>query len=226
MTVRENATPRRGALTTYFDVLLDPLRAFAALEGRPTWGWAFVLSALLIAAAGMLASPAQDHVQQVGPTPLVTVLLRNLAFGPVDAVISCLFVSAMLFVSGVLSKRRVSFVYAWALACNCCLILGIAAAVNGYMIAARGYDAATTGGDLFVLPSLKFLVSAGSPILRAVLYSYNAFNIWYDVILTVGFVHVFHVSSRQAIVTVVAITIVGAIIAGALTAVQTGAIRL
>jgi hypothetical protein len=229
MAVRETSetSPRRGgALTTYFSILLDPLDAFAALESRPTWAWAFVLSALLIAAAGMLASPAQDHIQQVRPTPLVTVLLKNLAFGPVDAVISCLFVSSMLFVSSVLSKRRVSFVYAWALACNCCLILGIAAAVNGYMIAAKGYDAATTRGDLFVLPSLKFLVSAGSPILRAVLYSYNAFNIWYDVLLAVGFVYVFHVSNRQAIVTVVAITIIGAIVAGTLTAVQTGLIRL
>jgi hypothetical protein len=44
--------------------------------------------------------------------------------------------------------------------------------------------------------------------------------------LAVGFVYVFHVSNRQAIVTVVAITIIGAIVAGTLTAVQTGAIRL
>jgi hypothetical protein len=226
MTVRETAPPRGGALTTYFGVLFDPTTAFATLENQPTWGWALSLSIVLVAIGGTLVAPASAHIMQgiTETTPDVTALIKNLLFAVLGVGVSCLLVTAILVLSTVLGGGRVSFVHAWALACNCAVITGVASVLNGAIVFGRGPTAAVTMGDLFVLASLKFL--ATSPFLRAFLYTYNAFNIWYYIIATIGFARVLHVGYRQSVITVLVISLFSALLAGTLTAIQTGTLKL
>ncbi|HVA32656.1 MAG TPA: hypothetical protein VNG31_00825, partial [Candidatus Baltobacteraceae bacterium] len=54
-------TPRANGLKTALDTIVAPQEAFERLRSAPTWGWAFLIAAVLLVAGNLLQRPAQLH---------------------------------------------------------------------------------------------------------------------------------------------------------------------
>jgi hypothetical protein len=62
LSVSEPTVDRRSGLLNVVDVVIAPGSAFARLRLVPTWGWSFLVAALLAVAGSLLMQPAMLHV--------------------------------------------------------------------------------------------------------------------------------------------------------------------
>src|SRR5580658_8660898 len=65
MQTQDSAAPPRSGLLTALDIVIAPKAAFTTLREAPTWGWAFLISAVVGIAAAFLLLPTYSHALDV-----------------------------------------------------------------------------------------------------------------------------------------------------------------
>ncbi len=116
----EATVDRRSGLLNVVDIVVAPDTAFARLRQVPTWGWAFLVAALLAVAGSLLMQPATLHVldktlpaqmaaQDAGAIPKwnqmsaddqARTVAKQVAFGKQFAQYSWLIVPVALLIGG------------------------------------------------------------------------------------------------------------------------------
>jgi len=201
---------RRSGLSVVRDVILAPRSAFEALATRTHWGWAYLIVCILGCVGAILQSPAGQHVavamiaqnpthdpriaamspaetQQVIKISTLTQQWLWVAY-PLIAIIAIGVASLILLIGNAIARGTATFVRLFGLAANVAIVnYGIAYFLIGVLTTLRGPDSFYTQRDITnTIPSLAWLVPAGSPKLAAALSVVNPFEIWSFFLIALG----------------------------------------
>ncbi|MDQ6824653.1 MAG: YIP1 family protein [Candidatus Eremiobacteraeota bacterium] len=223
-----------NGLGTYVSILTTPRAAFSQLTAAPTWGWAALIGIVLTLAAAIISLPVQIHLAnamqqaQVSQMPAdqqaqAGAAMAKLSWAtPYFIIGASLFgpwlgwlITAAVFLAGsAISGGQARWNKAWTAAVNAYIITGVATLVGAIIMRLRGPEMMTTVRDAYTLPSLAMLAHGGAKA-AAFLYSYNIFYIWYYVIAVIALEEMMRLRRGSAVVTVVFLSLLGALLASA-----------
>ena len=202
MDLGSTETTRSSGLKTVLDTVVAPKEAFERLRTTPTWGWAFLITLVLYAAASYLMMPAIAHAtqaswpQMVAANPTLSALTPaqqqtqldfvlkfvgfSWAFAIVAVPIVLLFQTIVMTIFKAAGRGDAGFGTLWAVACNVAVpALGISAICAAIIVVLRGPDAFDRTVDVAAsVPSLGMIVPAAAPKLHAFLSAINPFTLW------------------------------------------------
>ena len=205
--------PRSGLLNVV-DVVIAPGTAFARLRLVPTWGWAFLVAALLAVAGSLLTQPAVMHAiatgmpAQLAAAPAIArlpaaqqahVIQQQLAifrfiaqygwlFVPVWILVVGLIQGLVMTVANAIAKGDGSFGKYFALSVTVAVVgLGLASLVTALIVVLRG---AGSFDDMkavqSAVPSLAMLAPGSHGALHGFLEALSVFNLWATALLALG----------------------------------------
>lgn len=234
------AGDRKGGLQSAIDIIVAPNAAFARLRERPTWGWAFLIAALISIGSTLVILPAIEHAVSVGGAAAIAanpqiakmpadqqqkaieqgiavqkIFVRfSWVFGPIFLLVTGLLQAVVMLVGKTIGGGDRDFKYLWALAMN----VQVAGAIGGIALAiivlVRGADSFTDASELQkVLPNLGMLVP-GPRLLTAFFGAFNIAALWQAVLLALGMQSMARISKPVAwIIAIVFLLFLGAIAA-------------
>jgi hypothetical protein len=208
------AAERRNGLTTVIDMIVSPSSAFANLRVAPTWGWAFLIAAVLATIGSLITAPTVAHVMQttmpaqlaanpsiasLPPDQQQTMIARTLAISKVVAQFSFVFLIVGILIAGLIQGLIMmianaighgdgSFKKYFALSVNVSVIgLGISSVVVGIIVLLRGADSFdSTTAVQSAVPSLALLVPGAKGALAGFLGTFHIFALWATALLALG----------------------------------------
>ncbi len=234
--------PKGNGLTTALDIVVSPADAFARLRVVPTWGYAFLIAAVLGMVGGFLGSAASEHATiasipaamaknpaaaqmtpekrqasidaQVGITKAVSKF--NFAFVPLILLVSALLQSVYLLIFNAIVRGEGNFKKYWALAINISIVgIGLGTLVLGVIELIRGPEAFNSQSDLFnALPSLAWIVPGSTGFLHGFLASCSVFALWATGLFAMGLIGMARIKPAQAYVGAGLMLVFGAVIGG------------
>lgn len=240
--------PKGNGLTTALDIVVSPSDAFARLRLVPTWGYAFLIAAVLGMVGAFLGSAASEHAaiasipaamaknaavaamtpekrqavmdQQVGVTKAISKF--NFAFIPVVLLVSALLQSVYLLIFNAIVRGQGSFKKYWALAINISIVgIGLGTLILGVIELIRGPDAFNSQSDLFnALPSLAWIVPGSTGFVHGMLVSFSVFGLWATGLFALGLIGIAQIKPAQAYVGAGIMLLFGAIIGGVFSSFQ------
>jgi hypothetical protein len=206
MNLEAAPTPKASGLKTALDTVLAPKEAFESLRRTPTWGWALLVTIVLLAAGFALQRPAAVHAQAgttrqmlatspfLAGTPPETkqrMIERALHPSAVSAAIgflsllavlfiACLFNALILLGGTALGEGTATFATLWAGSVNIAIpTLGLGALTLGIICTVRGPDAfATTAEMMHAVPGLALLAPGATGALAGFLGAISVFTLW------------------------------------------------
>ncbi len=245
----EATVERRSGLLNVVDVVIAPSTAFARLRLVPTWGWAFLVAALLGIAGSLLTQPAVLHAiatgmpAQLAAAPAIArlpaaqqtqVIQQQLAvfrfiaqygwlFAPVWILVVGAIQALVMTVANAIAKGDGSFGKYFALSVTVAVVgLGLGSLVTALIVMLRG---AASFDDMKAIqtavPSLGMLAPGVHGALRGFLEALSVFNLWATALLALGMTTVGRIPRSAAWVTAALMLLVTAL-AGAYGAAQQG----
>jgi hypothetical protein len=196
------ASQPANGLRTALNIVVAPDAAFAALRERSTWVWAFVITLVASAVAGIVMVPAIVHAftvwypGELAHDPRAAAMTSeqqaqalNVALGfarlgwigtSFSGIIAALVSAVVLLVASAIGRGSVNFGRSFGLAMNVAIVnFAIAQLVVAAIVAARGPDAFSAPIELnFVIPSLAWLAPSAAPKVAAFLAAFNPFSLW------------------------------------------------
>jgi len=204
----------RKGLQTALDITVVPGAALHALREAPTWGWAFLISALVAMAATFALTPALDRAiqrqlpAQLAASPqmaqlpaeqrdaLITQQTQfmqaaarfSFVFIPFGLAIGCALQAAVMLAANTIGNGDGSFKKFWALAVNAAVVgTGIAAFALLAIVLLRGTDGFASPAEIAnALPGLGTFVPPEAKAAAAFFGALNVFAIWDAVLLAAG----------------------------------------
>jgi hypothetical protein len=195
-----------GGLKTAFDTIVAPKDAFDRLRLAPTWGWAFVIAALLLIGGNVMQRPAQIHAavgsmqRMMATNPLFSnmtdqkkaeAIERASHPSPVQTalgmagVVAGLFVavlvnSAVLLLASIAGRGDAGFRRLWAGSMNIAIpTFGFNYVVVGAICLALGPGHFQTSADILrTVPGLAMLAPGAHGVLGGLLLGINVFTLW------------------------------------------------
>ena len=234
--------PKGNGLTTALDIVISPADAFARLRVVPTWGYAFLIAAVLGMVGGFLGSAAGEHAaiagvpaamakntavaamtpekrqeitdRQVGITKVISKF--TFAFIPVILLVSALLQTVYLLIFNAIVRGQGSFKKYWALAINISIVsVGLGTLILGVIELIRGPEAFNSQGDLFnAIPSLAWIVPGSAKFVHGMLVSFSVFGLWATGLFALGLIAIARIKPAQAYVAAGIMLLFGAIIGG------------
>jgi len=226
------ATNRRNGLTTVIDMIVSPSTAFANLREGPTWGWAFLIAAVLGIIGSLMTAPTVAHVMQttmpaqlaanpsiakLPPDQQQAMINNTLAISKIVAQFSFVFIVAAILIAGLVQGLIMmianaighgdgSFKKYFALSVNVSVIgLGLASVVIGIIVLVRGPDSFdSTSAVQSAVPSLALLVPGAKGALAGFLGTFQIFALWGTALLALGMTGVGRIPRGAAWVTAIA----------------------
>jgi MFS family permease len=222
-----------GGLGTALDIAVAPRAAFAALRDNPTWGWAFLIAALLgmlgafaigpivghaaerelqvtLSAAPQVAQLPPDQrqaavAQQISLTQ--TVMRFSFLVVPVGLAAGCALQALIMLAANAIGGGDGTFRKFWALAVNAAVIgTGIASIAMMAIVLLRGAGGFGSAAEIAnSLPGLGTFVPPEAKAAAAFLGVMNVFAIWNMVLLAAGMMVVARLRRGTAIATVLCI---------------------
>jgi Yip1-like protein len=209
---------KTNGLTTVRDMIIAPASAFAAIERRPTWVAALLVTIVCSVIAGILIEPALVHMFQVWyPTQMTGPQFdsltpeqraRTMSFGltfarfgwivtaAVSGIFAALATAVVLFIVARAAGGAASFPRMFSLAMNVAIInFGLSQLVTAVIVLLRGPDAFSSPQDFaLAVPDLAWLAPGAVPKVAAFLAAFNPFSIWSLLLLGAGTASVGRVS--------------------------------
>lgn len=202
MGVDVHVAPKQSGLTTVLNVIAAPREAFTALRLVPTWGWAFIIAAILMIAGTALEAPAARHVgvaqiqRMQSTSPLFAQMsdqkkkdmidkarkpsLTSLFFAPCILLLFALLNTLFMLIGNAVGRGSADFKRLWAGSMNIAVpTLGLGAVVTGLIVMLRGPDAFNSQAEMMrAMPGLGMLPFNGSAVLTTMLATISIFSIW------------------------------------------------
>ena len=194
--------PKASGLSTVLNVIAAPREAFAALRLVPTWGWAFIIAAILMIAGTALEAPAARHVgvaqiQRMQATnPMFAQMsdqkkqamidrarkpsIVGLFFAPVILLLFVLLNTVFMLVGNAVGRGSADFKRLWSGSMNIAVpTVGLGALVTGLIVMLRGADTFGSQTEMMrAMPGLGMLPLGGSPALTTMLATISIFSVW------------------------------------------------
>lgn len=191
-----------NGLPTVVDTIASPAEAFERQRTAPTWGWALVITIVLMLIGAYLQGPAARHVAVVSTQKMMasSTLFANATdaqkqqaiqragqqsiftyVGPVVVLFIAVFFNTILLLLGnAVGRGQADFKRLWAGSMNIAVpTLGIGAIILGAITIVRGADAFDSSLALArAVPSLAMLVPGGGAVLVAFLSGISIFSLW------------------------------------------------
>jgi hypothetical protein len=236
MSTSEVTVDRRGGLANVVDIIIGPNAAFDRLRAVPTWGWAFLVAAVLGIIGSLLATPATLHALQttlpaqlaadpniakLPPDQQQAAIQRALSVTKVIGQLSWLFIPIFLLIiaavqglimliANAIGGGDGSFKKYFALSMNVAIVgLGINSVVTGIIVTLRGPDAFETASAVqSAVPSLALLAPGVKGGLVGFLGAMNIFYLWGAALLALGMVRVGRIKPPVAWTTAVVILLI------------------
>lgn len=206
MTESTAQAPKANGLQTALNTIAAPREAFAAIRIAPTWGWAYIIAAILIFVGGLLFTPASQHAaygwtqhflttkfaesmtdakkQQMladAAHPSAVKAYGGLLFNAlVLPFIVCAFNALFLLIGNAIGRGAGSYKQYFASSMNVLIpSFGLYQIVTGIIGIARGADTFNGFADLFrVMPSLAWVFNAQHGYALGFLSFISVFSIW------------------------------------------------
>jgi hypothetical protein len=200
VTESPQSAPKASGLQTVLNIIAAPKEAFESLRESPTWGWALIVTLVLVVVGTFLMLPAYHHAQDTS-WPQVVAASPSLAgmsaeklaqaktigdffinFLPIIVVVG-LFIgmviqTLIMLVMNAIGRGSATFKTLWASAWNVAITAGIGSILLAVIVSIRGADsfdsqAAVQGA----MPSLG-LLAAHAGKLTNFLSVFTPFSLW------------------------------------------------
>lgn len=195
-------TPKANGFKTVVDTIVAPKEAFESIRVAPTWGWALLISIVLVATGSYLITPALVHAypgtfaQQLATDPrlsgmpqdqqqaVLALTLKGLSFawifGIIVVPISALVAAAIMLIFDKIGHGQGSFGRYWAAACNVSIpVFALGSVIGAVIILLRGADSFSTEQAVQqAVPSLAMLAPGAGVKLTAFLAAITPFALW------------------------------------------------
>jgi Yip1-like protein len=214
-------------------VLVSPVKTFRSIAERPTWAVAFIVLALLGAAVGFLVNARTDQREMIQKqmekfgrqmteeqleeaverAEHPSALMRSLSIvtGLLGQAVAYLFPAFLYWVIFKLVGSEMGFKSSFSTYLHSCVPIGVAVLLTIPVILSRASVQpldALTGGLLASSPA--FLLPEGtSAAVKAVLASFDIFNLWSVVLAVLGYRIVARVSTTAAVSAAVLLFLLG-----------------
>ena len=195
------STVKPNGLKTAWDTIVAPKEALMSLSVAPTWGWAFLIVAVVGMIALYLTVPASIHAMtadwpnQVAKSPQLSAMSpeqqqAGLAMGtkfasftwvisPLIYAIAALISTVILLIFNAIGRGSGTFGKYWAAQWNISLVAALGALILAIVVIVRGPESFNSPLQVqTALPSLAFFVPASSVKLHAFLAVFTPFGIW------------------------------------------------
>jgi hypothetical protein len=189
---------KAGGLNTVLNTIASPKEAFEAIRVAPTWGWAFLIAAILGAIGIFLMLPVIQHssemamnadprmaqmsADQLAAAKKVSAIIINFTplFTIIGLAISLLIQTVIMLIFNVIGRGSAGFKTLWAAAANIAVpTFGIATIIGGVIARVRGADAFTTPQAVQqIMPSLAWIAPNANHRLVALLSVVTPFSLW------------------------------------------------
>lgn len=203
-----------NGLSNVVNVLTAPREAMESIRIAPTWGWAFLIAAILSCLGQYLLTPAVSHAMQAswpaqvaaspqlaGASPAqqqnalnisLAVLRWSWLFSPVILLINALIVTIVMLVFKAIGRGQASFMQLWSAAMNVSVVsVGISSLVTGLIAMVRGSSAYLSTSDVYrATPSLAWLAPHVTLKLSAFLAGFSVISIWAAVLYAMAMMYV------------------------------------
>jgi hypothetical protein len=224
---------KANGLSTVVNVLTAPREAMESLRIAPTWGWAFLIAAILSCLGQYLLTPAVSHAMQAswpaqvaaspqlaGASPAqqqnalnisLAVLRWSWLFSPVILLINALIVTIVMLILKAIGRGQASFMQLWSAAMNVSVVsVGISSLVGGLISMVRGSSAYLNTSDVYrAVPSLAWLAPHAGVKVSAFLAAFSIISIWGAVLYAMAMIYVAKISPVLAGVGAAVILCVG-----------------
>jgi hypothetical protein len=193
-------TPKANGLKTIVDTIVAPKEAFESIRVAPTWGWALLITIVLVLLSAYLTTPASIHgvvadwPNTVAKTPSLAAASADqqqagLAFAqkiagyiwifvPIFILIGILISVVVMVIFNALGRGEGTFGKYWAAQCNISVAYALGAIVLAVIVLVRGADSFNTAQSVQeAMPNLGMFVP-GTGKLHAFLTVFTPFSLW------------------------------------------------
>jgi hypothetical protein len=199
-------TAKPNGLTTVINTIVSPKEAFETIRNAPTWGWAFIIAAVLYVIAAWLMLPASHHVGEAMVThmtqsgrlaaalsdaqkqqmiqqaahPGAIKDLTNIIFGIVMIFIAAVLNTLLMLLAKVIGKGDGTFKTLWCGSMNVLVpSFAIGQIVLAIIVVLRGPDAFNSLVELYrALPGLGTLTPSLTGFAGGFFAAISVFAIW------------------------------------------------
>jgi hypothetical protein len=212
--------PRANGLATLLNIIASPKEAFETLRVAPTWGWAFIVAAVLGVIGSILMLPAARNafdaqwavqlatnpdMAQMSPDKAAQMksisaifVSASPAFVVIAIPIFTLIETAIMLIFNAVSHGVGTFKTLWASAMNIAVIAMLGSLVTGVIVVVRGADSfqsqiAVQGA----MPSLAMLAPHAGKLTNF-LGAFTPFSIWSTILTVIAMLTVARVSKVPA----------------------------
>jgi len=236
--------PKGNGLNTALDIIASPSDAFARLRVVPTWGWAFLIAAVLCIIGSFMGSAAAEHAavasipaafaknaqlaalppekrqqmieQQIGITKSFSKFSFVLA--PIILLITALLQTVYLLILNAATRGQGNFKKFWALSINISIVgSGLTLLIAGIIELIRGPEAFNSTGDtLSAIPGLAWIIPGTTGFLHGILLSFTVFSLWATGLFALGLIAIARIKPVQAYVGAAILLVIGSLITGSL----------
>lgn len=234
-----NPAAKPSGLSTVLNTIASPKEAFESLRVAPTWGWAFLIAAVLGAIGTFLLLPAIQHsaeitfaaqaatdprfasmtADQLAAAKRIQAIIINFSpfFVVIGLAITLLIQTVIMLIFNIIGRGTGSFKTLWAAATNIAVpVFGIGTIIVGVIALVRGADAFTTQQSVQqVMPSLAMIAPHTSAKLTAFLSTFTPFSLWGAALIILAMLNVARVRPAIAWTTAILGLLLGAGIAAA-----------
>lgn len=202
MGVSTPVAAKANGLSTVIDTIAAPAEAFERQRAAPTWGWALIITVVLMLAGAYLQGPAARHVAVLQTQRFINTssLAANMSAekkqqvienagkpsvfsyaGPIVGLfIAVFFNTLILLIGNAVGRGQADFKRLWCGSMNIAVpTLGVGAIVVGIIATIRGADSFNSAMAIAqAVPSLGMLTPHGSAPVVAFLSAISVFTIW------------------------------------------------
>jgi hypothetical protein len=221
MALEAPPAPKGSGLKNAVDIVIAPKEALEQIRVAPTWGWAYIIAAVLCVAAYYVYLPETQHAmvaefaKQVATSPQLAALTPDQQqaqlkvvmgltpfFSIITPIVILFFVllqAVIMLIFNAVGRGTGTFKAFWASAVNICIIYGLSQIVLAVVAIVRGPDAFNSAAELQrAIPSLALLAPNAGIKLVAFLAAINPFTIWSVLLVVMTMTIVARVPKMQA----------------------------
>jgi Yip1 domain len=193
-------TPQANGLKTVVDTIVAPKEAFASIRVAPTWGWALLITIVIVLVSSYLTTPAAIHgvvtdwpntvakspalagqtaeQQQAGLAMAQKITSFVWIFTPIFVLIGILIGTVIMAIFNALGRGDGTFAKYWASQCNIAIVAALGAVILAVIVLVRGPDSFTSAQSVQeAMPNLGALVP-GTGKLHVFLSVFTPFSVW------------------------------------------------
>ncbi len=236
MTNDVSAADQSSGLMTALQIVAAPRAALERLRIAPTWGWAFLIAAILGALGTLLSVPAALHsisasmAREMAVNPsyaqlsvtqrhqIVAATLFAVRYGwalvPFVLLLSVLLQTVILLIFNAIGRGKSNFRTLWASLMNIAIPgFGLYLLAGGIIAVIRGPNAYNSALDSFLaMPSLAWLATHSGSATIAFLSAFNPFSIWAFALTVATMIVVARTSVPLAYASSAVILVIGALV--------------